>query len=386
MKNMADVNLRSRKILVDNITWLLSSDIRIKNGENKGAFYGWKNLNPPSFPFIYSEITGYAVTAFLWLHSEFENQSALKAAIESASWLKRNMHSYLLAARPPSSSNLNNLSDLFYSFDNGMIMIGFLNLYKVTKKPNFLFLAEKMTRMIIEHFFDGTKLIARLDKTLKPIAVNDKRETNKWSVISGAYHCKLSIGLLELSKLTGNKTYSELSDSLCNYAIKLQKPTGEFITNPDSNIIHIHPHLYACEGLIHSGVITANNKHYLAGLNGVKWAIKQANSCKGGGLRSNTLQDSTEQSDCTAQLLRLLILCRTQLGKHYGRTALEKTIDKLHERLLDFYIPTDNGQGGMRYQLNLDSICSWCTMFSVQALGLWQSKGSKNLSWIDYFI
>ncbi len=254
---------KSNKILEENIDWVVSSDIRIKEGDNKGALYGWKNLTPPYFPFIYSEITGYAITCFSWIASEFGNPIVLEAAKEASEWIRKNMHYNLLIARPPASrDDPNELSSMFYSFDNGMVMIGLLNLYKITKKSNLLRLVEKMTQALVERFFDGEKLIPRLDSSFKSIKPTQDRGIVKWSTISGAYHCKLSLGLLELSRLTRNKGYARVSDSLCEYAKKMQKYNGKFITNTGSEIVYLHPHLYACEGLIYSGIKQSNESHY----------------------------------------------------------------------------------------------------------------------------
>ena len=107
---------------------------------------------------------------------------------------------------------------------------------------------------------------------------------------------------------------------------------------------------------------------------------------KGGGLPRDTSRGFSEQSDCSAQLLRLLIICRSQLRKSRSGYKLNDVIEKLHSRLLEFYIPVGEDRGGMRYQLSLDSVCSWCTMFSMQALRLWSVTNSKNMEWIDYFI
>lgn len=378
---------KSNKILDENIEWIISSDIRIKDGNNKGALYGWKNLSPPYFPFIYSEITGYAITCFSWIASEFGYPVALEAAKEASEWIRKNMHSNLLIARPPASRDEpNELSSLFYSFDNSMIMIGLLNFYKITKKSSVLRLVEKMAQTLIERFFDGEKLIPRLDISFNSIKPTDDRGIVKWSTVPGAYACKLSLGLLELSRLTKNKEYVQVSDSLCEYAKKMQKSNGEFITNPGSNIVYLHPHLYACEGLIYSGITQSNESHYAAGLNGLKWAMDQVDLNSNRGLFRDTEKGSVEQSDCTAQLLRLLILCHSELEKAVKKSKLNKAIEILHLRLLDFYIPTGEGRGAMRYQLAKETACSWCTMFSMQALKLWSSRNSRKLPWVDYFV
>ena len=384
---MSEILQKSNQILQDNVNWLLHSDIRIKDGQNKGALFGWKNLNPKSFPFIYSEITGYAVTSFSWIYSSLGNALALQAARESAEWIQRNMQSNLLVARPPALGiEPNDLSKLFYSFDNGMIVIGLVNLYKITNDVNNLLLAEKITQALIGRFFDGEKLTARLDNSYNPMMKENTNGVVKWSTISGAYHAKLSLALLELSRLTNNPTYSKVSNSICDYAVKLQSSEGQFITNPGSDIVFLHPHLYACEGLIYSGIIQSNEGHHRVGLKGILWAIEQAEASKRGGLCSKTAGDAVEQSDCTAQLLRLLILCRSHLEKFINSSKLDNVTQRLHTKLLDFYITNGNDRGAMRYQLSLESACSWCTMFSMQALHLWKIRNSSKLIWLEYFV
>ena len=384
---MSEIDQKSNQILHHNTEWLVHSDIRIKDGQNKGALFGWKNLNPESFPFIYSEITGYAITSFSWIYSSLGNRLALQAARESAEWVQKNMRSNLLVARPPGAgAEPNELSELFYSFDNGMIVMGLINLYKITKNVNTLLIAEKITQTLIRRFFDGEKLTARLDNSYKPMPNETTNGIVKWSTIPGAYHAKLSLALLELSRLTKNPTYSEVSNSICNYAVKTQSSRGDFMTNPGSDVVFLHPHLYSCEGLIYSGIIQSNEEHHRVGLNGVSWALEQAESSKGSGLCFNTASDAVEQCDCTAQLVRLLILCRPQLEKFINSSKLNNVIQRLHSRLLDFYIYNGNDRGGMRYQLRLESACSWCTMFSMQALYLWKIRNSSKLTWLEYFV
>ena len=123
------------------------------------------------------------------------------------------------------------------------------------------------------------------------------------------------------------------------------KLSGEFETNPCSEIVYLHPHLYACDGLIYSGLKQSNDSHYAAGLNGVRWATEQVDSASAGGLRRKTRKGSIEQSDCTAQLLRLLILCRSKLKKYFAKSEIDNFIERLHSRLLNFYIQDGQGQG-----------------------------------------
>jgi hypothetical protein len=362
--------------------------------------YGWKNLNPPSYPFIYNEITGYAITAFLYIYSELREPEALQVAKDSANWIVKNIRSsssYLLPAGSIETHNFNQKGDLsnqIYAFDNGMVIIGLLNLYKVINDTNLLKYAEKMAKSLIERFFDGSKLIAVLDRLYRPITnntnLNDGADDIKWSTISGAYHCKLALALLDLSLLTKNDLYSKVSNSLCEFAQKLQKADGQIISNPHlETVIYIHPHLNACEGLIYAGVRQHNDVYFAAGLKGIRWAAKQINSLTGG-LPRLTGGKSIEQSDCMAQLLRLLILCYLQIEESREEPShnLKDIIEKLHCRLLDFYISEGEDRGAIKYHLSLDTACSWCTMFTMQALLLWnkRKKFQKIQEWIDYFI
>lgn len=386
MNENDNIYLKSRKIFNDSVNWLLYSGIRIKNGPKKGAVYGWKYLNTPSYPFIYTEITGYAITTLLYIYSELGESKAREAAKDSANWLLQNMHrssSYLLSAGEITTDTFKekgDLSNLLYAFDNGMVMIGLLNLYKVTKDPRLLTYVENMAKTLIERFFDGSKLIAVLGSI-------NKEDGTKWSTIAGAYHCKLSLALLDLSILTNNDFYSRISNSLCNFAKKLQKHDGRIITNPNLEYVtHLHPHLYACEGLVYSGIRQHDDSHMTAGLKGITWAMNQVISSTGG-LPRHTGKNSSEQSDCIAQLLRLLILCRSQIEEKPSYIVSD-VIQKLHSRLLDFYIAQGEDQGGIRYHLSLDTACSWCTMFTMQALQLWNKRKEfeKHKKWIDYYV
>jgi hypothetical protein len=387
---MATVNRKSIAILSSNIEWLLKSNIRVKDGNDKGALYGWKYLKPPSYPFVYSEITGYAISCYSWICSELGKPEALRAAREAARWIIRKMDSeFLLVAgyrKQDSFIEKGDLSNQIYLFDNGMAMIGLLNLYRLVGKKDLLQFASNMADSLIKHFFKGSAIsTALLDKFYRPIELKE----SKWSTVPGAYHSKLSLGLLELSKLTGMTNYTRISNAICDFAISLQKPDGRFKTGSSSEITYLHPHLYACEGLIYSGVFQSNEKYLNSGLQGIVWAAQQLNN-KGGLPRDNSEQ-SVEQSDAMCQLLRLLILCHSDLLGLLDQSSLTNMIDRLHDRVLDFCLTSsDDNTGAIKYHLKLESACSWCTMFCIQALRLWQKRTNGQLKndvrWIDYFV
>jgi Glycosyl hydrolase family 47 len=390
---MSNIFDRSHQIFSSNIRWLLYSDIRIKGGPDNGAMYGWKNVDTATYPFIYNEIVGYSITAFSWIYSELGQVAALNAAKDASYWIIKNIKRYgnLLPAGRKVVDTFNvkgDLSNLIYAFDNGIIMVGLLNLHKLTGNLRFLNYAESIAKAIIERFYEESRMIAVVDQNFKPIVSKQDKEI-KWSMVPGAYHSKLALGLLELADLTGEGLYRNVSFSICNSLKTWQRPNGRFITNPDTHITYLHPHLYACEGLIFSGLRDSKRDYLTMGLDGLKWAVKTMLS-NGGVLPRSILERKVDQSDCISQLLRLLILCRPRLVEEKDfleHSLLDKVIEKLHLRLLDFYIPFGYDKGATKYQLNMESACSWCTMFSMQALGLWEKrKEFERMTWINYFI
>ena len=417
-------------IFYDSMRWLLHSGIRITDAPDRGAIYGWKNLGGSSsssshslaYPFIYSEITGYAVTFFSWLYSELKTDESIQSAKLSADWIIKNMASSsasLLVAGQAQEDGFvgkGDISNQVYAFDNGVIIFGLLSLYKLTNDSILLAAAEKITNSLIQHFFyESSKVIssALLDTNFKPVLYGK----GKWSTLPGPYHSKLALAFLELYRITNNNLYSKVAEALCNFAMTFQKPGGRFITNPDAeNDTFLHPHLYACEGLIYAGINDQHNTNdYLnAGLKGLVWAMQQIKP-NGGLPRRSTGEEGEnidekekeEQSDCMAQLLRLLIICDSDLLKKMLKgkdddddMMIDKSIELLHRRLLDFYISSGSDRGAFKYHLSLKSACSWCTMFSSQAIRLWskrkrneleqkQRKGKKeneNIRWIDFYI
>jgi hypothetical protein len=71
---------------------------------------------------------------------------------------------------------------------------------------------------------------------------------------------------------------------------------------------------------------------------------------------------------------------------------MDNIIEKLLHRLLDFYIAEGADREGIRYHLSLDTACSWCTMFTMQALRLWtkrkefERKNNNNNDWMKFYI
>lgn len=373
----------------NSINWLLNSNIRIKHGKAKGALYGWKDLTTSSYPFIYSEIVGYAITCFSWLYRNFLLNEALKAAQESSKWVGNNILSGLLITGKLNKSNSfdlkGDISNQIYSFDNAMILSGLLNLYNIDNDNKNLNTAITIGDALINNFFDGKKMIALLDRNFN----QSDYGKDKWSTISGSFQSKIAMSLLKLFKVTGNSHYKDVSESLCLFALEKQNPDGRFRTNDiDSDLTFLHPHLYSCEGLLYSGINLQNYQYIDSALKGIEWAIQLMD--KNNGQLPRSTKENIEQSDCMAQLLRLLIICYSELKKRNNAYDIDAHVDKLQQRILNLCIINGEEKGGVLYQKNHNQACTWCTMFTIQAFNFYkQRKMEKNYSMadmIEYYI
>ncbi|HEU5120572.1 MAG TPA: hypothetical protein VFT71_06265 [Candidatus Nitrosocosmicus sp.] len=380
--------MNQRDIIDHSIKWLLFSDIRVKEGKDQGALYGWKDLTDSSLPFIYSEIVGYAITCYSWIYREKENKLALDAAEEGYQWIRNNLNNNLLPAGKINENNYfvlkGDLQNQIYSFDNGMIIAGLLNLHKINQNSEILNLALIMADELIDKFWKEDRMVALLDASFNQTDYGK----GKWSTISGPYHTKIVFGLIKLFKATGNTRYRDISCLLCDFGLKMQDKDGHFITNEDKDLTFLHPHLYSCEGLLYSGIELMENKYFEASLRGLEWTIKlmEANN----GLLPRSTKENVEQSDCIAQLLRLLIICKSNLDK-MKNLQVEKIIENLKNALARLYVQNGKQMGGVKYQKSFDQVCTWCTMFSLQALNFYYNDKSRDdnplaMDLMEYYI
>jgi hypothetical protein len=244
-------------------------------------------------------------------------------------------------------------------------------------------MAEKLANALIKYFFKNDQIrYALLDVTLTPLNYG----VEKWSTRVGSYHAKLGIGFIDLYRITKNETYLKICDSLCDLAISMQNNKGCFFNNLDKNSqIYLHPHLYACEGLTYVGFMKNDRNLLINGLKGIEWAFSNM-TIRGGVPRSNI--DNNDQADCTSQLLRLLLLYGEELEEYLKlpRNKIERAMNSLHERIMSFFI---NSEKAIKYNEQSNFACTWCSMFSLQALDLWNKRNNNkdvHHSKIEFFV
>lgn len=126
------------------LSWLKNSGIQNNNIKNK-KFYGsinaWFDVDRNKYSFVYSEINGYFLTMMSYLYTKTKDPIFLKNGIKSADWLINNAlqknGGYKCLFLIDKSSKHAFKENLIYAFDNGIIINGLVNLYKLTKKKNY---------------------------------------------------------------------------------------------------------------------------------------------------------------------------------------------------------------------------------------------------------
>lgn len=356
--------------------WILNSGIQIADGPNIGGFNSWFDMKENSYSYVYSEITGYGITTLLHLGNYFDDAEYLDKAALAADWLiakaghpcggvrTRDYYKESGGSRHYSFKRGN-----IYAFDNGMVLYGMINLYKRTKDMKHLEFAGQIADFLIKNMVKPDGLLWAVFDTETGKKTD---ESDKWSTQSGSYHAKLAMAFTDLFEVTGDAIYKETALNLCGASLSFQEASGRFITSRSEGSTHLHPHSYSAEGLLYAGAYFDKEEFIESAERAVKWALDS--QMPDGGLPKK--YDGKEfipfyRSDILAQMLRLGTILRDEgrLGPGY-----DPVLEKLKDKLVSFQYSGEGDQsGGFFYGTDLEGttrqhINSWCTMFALQAL------------------
>lgn len=360
--------------------WLLHSGIQSIDGPKftRGGFHGW--YDGRGYPFVYSEITGYGVTSLLYLNKLQPDPQLVERAKMAADWLIGfARHEYggvktrYYYRDDRTFDPFSFKEETLCAFDAGMVLYGVCLLYEETKEQKYLGFAKELGEFLLKLKKPHGAFYALYNYKAKELV----DFAGKWSTQSGSFHAKLSLGLLKLTELTGEERFKEAARGVCDYALKVQKDSGRFIVFRESGFTHLHPHCYSAEGLLYIGQ-KLGRKDYLGSAAGaVAWALDQ--QLDDGGVPSlykNGERVPFERSDVLAQVLRLGLLA---LDDSY-----QDKLSRLANRLLSFQDRSEDPakRGGFKYGFSeegkkLDHTNSWCTMFAVQALQMYDQRVNK---------
>ena len=307
----------------------------------------------------------------------------LKSAEKSANWLINRAQDEMGGIRClfliDKKLKYQKKESLVYSFDNGVIITGLINIYKITKNKIYLNAAIKSADFIINNFFKKNYNVRPAFNLKSKKFIENRRQ---WSLVSGSYHTKISMGLLNLYEVTKNDQYLKYSKKILDNNLKKQKKSGEFFSTKTS--INFHPLCYTAEGYWSCGKYLGNKKYQEASRKTTKWILK--NTLLNGMVpRLKISKDFIyhERVDILSQVLRLVILNFPKLNLN----KIEKRkINNLIKIILRYQNLNNNKKqyGGFFWGKKSEGektndVNTWVTAFALQTINILSDVKSKKI-------
>ena len=294
--------------LVEGATrWLLHSGIQHPPGDPKlaGGVHAWYDTETERHAFLYPEITGYAITTFLFLHSVDRSPVYLERANAAASWLLDR------AVEPTSGAVLCRFDGTRWlerqcTFDNGVCLNALVNLYRETNDEAHFRAALRIAEWLLA-------VVRRPDGSFyakcHPGTQTPANPGGKWSLISGTFLVKVAIGLANLADVSEDRRHQDAAERLSAWGLSQQASDGRFPTAESRTETFLHPHCYTAEGLLGAGLALGRQEWVEAAAKAVAWIAPH--QLPTGGFPS-FYEDggflALESPDISAQVLRLYLL------------------------------------------------------------------------------
>lgn len=372
--------------------WLLNSGIQDVSAreDKRGGVNAWFDLRTQSYPFLYAEITGYAVNAYLYARSHLKTRedAYLKAARDAADWLIRQQFSQSGLVRTRVNHDhfqVAYFEDWVFTFDQWIILYGLACLGETSGEKSYAEHACRMADFLLSR-------TVRQDGLFYPVyhVGRDEPEAtgDKWSRQSGGFHGKALMALDKLYQMTGKKAYADAAERLAASVLRLQQSSGRFITQDSEGSTHLHPHLYTIEGLLQHGLFNEAAEVLSAARRGVEWVLD--------GQHPDGRIDSFYKNDAFQPFTRVDVLAQTLraasiLKRHQALPGRDEALRRLREKLLSFQVVSGPHKGGFFYGQEQDGtihfhLNAWVTMFAAQALWLSASDEPLPKSCVPFFI
>lgn len=376
--------------------WITDSGVQVADRRSRvfGAFNAWYDVEEGRFQYVYPEITGYGMTALLYLNALAPEERLVEKARKAGDWTMRRAMHPCGGIRPRDHYDRRERALLFsferhlvVTFDSGMVLFGLCDLYQATGRPGYLSAARRVGDFLAlrARRKDGSFYACYNPSTGRWI---DK--TDKWSTQSGSYHAKCAMGLLRLARLTGERRYRDAAVGVCEWSLAQQRPNGRFVSWRAEQATHMHPHLYSAEGLLFAGLELQRPDFVTAAARAVGWSLAEQE--KDGGLPcaigERGLRNPHQRSDTLAQCLRLGALLR---GRGLAPASWERPLARLEAKLLGYQRRGGPHAGGFAYGEEMNGerrehLNFWGTSFALQALRMRADAIDGKVPSLEHFV
>ncbi len=375
--------------------WLVHSGVQVvsDNPLHSQGFASWYEADTQTMPYVYSEITGYLTTMMCNLYDSTGEKRFLESAMGAADWLLRTAHQDTGGFRclfPIKSTRFDYKNSQVYIFDTGVIISGFVDVYRASGQAKYLAAAVTAADWIIRE-------VQKPNGAFYPVYDVDKRvfiESDKeWSLCSGSYHTKVAIGLINLYEITQNVKYKDAAVKACDFALTFQQPDGRFISFPTEGGTNSHPHAYSAEGLWVVGKILNREDYLQASARATEWLL-QWQSAEGFVPRHfhNGEPLYNERVDILAQTLRLAAIHLGE-GRLVDTPELREKLDKLVALITRNQAESDDSRiaGGFYFGRlsngeQMPHVNVWVSAFAIQGLTLYDGFLNSHYQFNPFFM
>jgi len=386
------------------IVWLSESDIINKDeqkpnygGVNNGYFWKVK-----TYQYVYNEITGYAVNAFLTMYKWLNDDKYLQYSKNAADYLIKQQEKNTNAFEYGAVFHSLTFPDLktvrnYYSFDNAIILHGMVNLYKITNEKKYYDVCLGIGNWLLKMQKEDGSFYSYYDAESKII----NHEYDEFWFDNGCLHIKNAIGLMYLNHISDKEKYYNAGLKICNWGERLLDRDGLFWANSKKKYVFTHAHCYATEGYLYAYYLSKKQEYLniakkagdaliaLQNRDGSlfriyknKITMKRINE----NYRLSVSRWRNEKKypwktiDATAQASRIWTLLYSISNEEKFLKPAKKAIDFIiKNQVLD--TNDQNMFGGFYYQLCdkqgknelSGGMYTWCTQFGLSALMLYKS-------------
>ncbi len=309
---------------------------------------------------VSTEITGYVISALVYLYQKRADQSFLEAAVRAARFLVDRAWNPRLRTFPfEYSEHGTQPQALTYFFDCGIIVRGLLTLWRTTADESLLACAREAGQSMLADF-------AREDEIHPILALPAKLPlpyTRQWSRSPGCYQLKAALAWHELFRVTGETAFSASYERALGLALE-SKDRFLPAETPEKTMDRLHAYCYFLEALLpHSG--RPECRAALAeGIPRVSAYLRQ-------------ITPVFARSDVYAQLLRVRLYAANLAGLPLHELEAEEEAACISTFQCQSSDARMNGgfYFGRKGESMLPFINPVSTAFCLQALDLWKERG-----------
>ena len=337
--------------------WFLGSGIQQTNGGVARYYLVDSRRNLP----VSTEITGYAVSALVYLHSRSHDERYLEAARRAARFLARtawdsNLHAMPFEVDPAAYT---------YFFDCGIIARGLLAAWRATGDEEFLGVAVQVGDAMMRDFAGPDSyhpILALPAKTAEP------RDPLRWSRTAACYQLKSAMAWLDLADAAGETRFREPYERVLECSLAGYRDFLPGHPDPERVMDRLHAFCYFLEGLLPRA---ADPRCATAMADGIAHTARH--------LRE--IAPVFERCDVYAQLLRIRLFADCAGAVPLDRTAAAEEAAQLAAfQAADSDPRVDGGYWFGRKGRNwMPFVNPVSTAFAGQALELWHAGAQAQL-------